>query len=113
MKSFSRILVFIGVVVIYQSCNFNRDKCGNTSEKLDIQTSSRKSDSINLRNLLITIYKWHEKIEAIDYDYILYKNRAVGLIKLDSAIDEMKKTDFFSEEFLTNYKLIGQKADME
>jgi hypothetical protein len=109
-----RTLKFIAVVVlivICQSCNSNKDQ--KTSEVRDstFATIDRKSDSVNLRNLLMTIYKWYEKNEGIDHNNLFTESYGIDTVKLDSGIREMRKTNFFSKEFLTNYKQIGLRTN--
>ncbi len=121
MSIISKFISLILLVVTCQSCNFATDKSRKNSETKDsiansnstFTISDRKSDSINLRNLLITIYRWHEKNGKMDYYFLGKKGPrdALDTVKLDSALTKMKKTDFFSEEFLVNYEQIGQKVD--
>lgn len=96
------ILLLIGSC---QSCNSDKTKDST------VASSDRKSDSVNLRNQLITIYKWYEKNEGINHNNFLTESYGIDTVKLDSVIKEMSKTDFFSKEFLTNYKQIGQRTN--
>ena len=65
MKNTVRIFVFMALMAMYQSCNFNHDTKEKTSEIRDsvanassaLQRVKKEVDSITLRTLLLTIYK--------------------------------------------------------
>ena len=95
------------LIIICQSCNSSKDQNFNSTATI----SDRKSDSVNLRNLLIITYEWYEKNEAINHNDLYTEIYGIDTLKLDSAIIEMRKTNFFSEEFLTTYKQIGQRTN--
>ncbi|MFM7855320.1 MAG: hypothetical protein ACKO96_26190 [Flammeovirgaceae bacterium] len=61
--------------------------------------------------MLITIYKWYEKNERINHNSFFTESYGVDTLELDSAIMEMRKTNFFSREFLINYKQVGQRTN--
>lgn len=119
MNSGLKIIALTLLIVIFQSCNSNRDQKASeiTDSLAAINTTAklpdRKSDSVALRNLLIAIYKWYEKNEYVNHNNLMIKSRIMGIdtVKLDSAIQDMKKTDFFSNEFLKNYKQIGLRVN--
>jgi len=123
----SQNLLTIATSILLLSCLIS---CKNAAKSIDpimVDSESNKAisnfqkvnhyyetatDSVKLRNLLIEIYKWHES-KGMDY-YLIYDGRAilgVDSIKLDSTLNELRKTDFFSIEFLDNFKNIGQKID--
>jgi hypothetical protein len=112
-----KLIAFVLLLVICQSCNSNKDQ--TNSEVRDsiangnsrVTDSDRKLDSVSLRRQIITIYKWYIENEKINHNYLLTESYGIDTVKLDDVIRQMQKTDFFSEEFLTNYKQIGQRTN--
>jgi hypothetical protein len=107
------------------SCNHsvksvNDNKINSDSHKVisnfkEVNHENEKTnDSTKLRDLLIEIYKWHES-KGADYYFILEGKAISGIDseKLDSTLNALKKTGFFSDEFLETYKKIGQKIDLD
>lgn len=94
------------LIVVFQACNTGKD---HTTAKV---SSDRAADSIELRNLLVSVYKWYVKNEeAIDHNNLFTASYGIDTVKLDSAIGAMRKTGFFAEEFLTNYRQIGVRTN--
>jgi hypothetical protein len=106
-----KFIAFAVLIVVCQSCNSNKNQ--KTSEVIDstFTISDRKSDSVHLRNLLISIYKWYGQNEGINHNNFFTANSGIDTIKLDSGIREMRKTGFFAKEFLANYRQIGQRTN--
>jgi len=83
--------------------------CNNDSvdsPSLEKAESSMNADSAALRNLLINIYRWHGHQDIMDYDIIdsNHLNIRLDTHKLATHLLNMKKTDFFSRDFLMTYK---------
>ncbi len=90
--------------------------CNNDSvdsPSLEKAESSMNADSAALRNLLINIYRWHGHQDIMDYDIIdsNHLNIRLDTHKLATHLLNMKKTDFFSRDFLMTYKKIGMRID--
>ena len=112
-----KLIAFVLLLVICQSCNSNKDQTNSkvrdsiANGNSRVTDSDRKLDSVSLRKQIITIYKWYIENEKINHNYLLTESYGIDTVKLDDVIREMQKTDFFSKEFLTNYKQIGQRTN--
>jgi hypothetical protein len=97
------LFLILWISYIASSCNY--------SNKED--ESRKNRDSTELRNLLISLYKWHTP--GNDFDVITQDSFQIGLdtSKLNSTLKELKETDFFTDEFLNTYRKIGEKIDFK
>jgi len=74
-----------------------------------------RADTAAVSELVKKAYQWHtansEKLP--DYTVIVQDSFQVSLDtnELNAAIDAMRKTNFFSEAFLQNYRQVGMVAD--
>ncbi len=109
MKRSGKLLLIIGVSVgiafIFCSCNF--------SKKSDAERVY--ADSVEISGLLQKVYQWHDKNKdrITDYDVIVKDSFQVGIdtAKLMFAVNELKKTTFFTDGFIKNYERIGRETD--
>jgi hypothetical protein len=108
ISSASIVIPFFLLVIVLQSCSSGKEQ---KDSRVSDSNSDRKSDSVSLRNSLITIYKWYERSEDVNHNNFLTNNDGIDTVRLDSVVEEMRKTGFFSNEFLTNYKQIGQRTN--
>lgn len=116
IEKFIWLSLLIFVLNIFYSCNNPATKTNDNtnvvnSQKINAEIENAKDSSV-LKSLLIEIYKWHQT-KGNDYYLICegYAILGIDTVKLDSTLNELQKTDYFSKEFLDNYKKIGQKID--
>ncbi len=104
-----RIFLFLFIILLGVSCN--NDSVDSPSLAKD--ESNMNTDSVTLRNLLINIYRWRDHQDILDYEIIdsNHLNIRLDTHKLANHLLTMKKTDFFSRDFLMTYKKIGMRID--
>jgi hypothetical protein len=77
----------------------------------DSTIQSPNNDSTEIVKLLKEVYKWHDQDRSnlIDFDIIVKDSFQTGLNfkSFNNKFDALKKTNFFSQSFLDNYKKIG------
>jgi len=97
--------ILVSVAFLFFSCNYHEKS--NTKENA--------ADSIEIKSLLQSVYKWHQanSDRINDFPVIVKDSLQVGvdMQQVRSAIDEMSRTNFFTGEFLKNYERTGLYAD--
>ncbi len=113
MKSFRLTTLIFGLLLF--GCNQSDNKTAPTTS----QTSSILSDDKqNLEQLVRRLYEWHEtKSSHNDFDPTADKQDStyvgLDLKKHEERLAELKKTDFFADQFLDNYNKIALTIDEE
>jgi len=73
------------------------------------------ADSIEIKNLLQKVYKWHETNNGRfdDFPVIVKDSFQVGIDmqQVLSAMSKMSQTNFFTGDFLKNYERTGEETD--
>jgi hypothetical protein len=105
--------VFITAVFL-TSCN-NNPVSLKPGEKEDKQTITN-IDSTELTTLVKNVYEWHLKKRSNDFPYKFSNPSDSIFIGIDWAayarnIDDLKKTNFFSNEFFINHRSIALSID--
>jgi hypothetical protein len=72
-------------------------------------------DSLQICSVLQKMYKWHDANgqNIPDFEIIVKDTLQVGVdtTELVVALNELKKTNFFTDNFLKNYEQIGRQTD--
>ncbi|WP_457287837.1 hypothetical protein [Pedobacter sp. UYP24] len=86
----------------------------------ETKTTTTPNAKVELTKLIRKLYKWHEevKIHAEGFKPLKAKPSAelyshIDLKENDRAIIELRKTGFFSESFLANYRAIAVKMNSQ
>ena len=86
--------------------------CNSNQKNNSARTSA---DSVAITSLLQSAYQWHEKNKdrVNDYDVIVKDSFQVGIdtVQLAFTVNELKKTNFFTDDFIKNYERIGRETD--
>jgi hypothetical protein len=105
-----RNFLFLAVITFWVSCC----SCNNTKSG-DNKSSDRATDSTEIVKLLHTAYKWHgtEGKDIIDFAVIVKDSFQVGIdtVKVNHILYTLKRTNYFSAEFLQNYQKISRQVD--
>jgi len=115
MKASYFILLLLLSAVLFYSCTTNTDKTTLTDKKIDtISVTDTTKDKIHLQTLVKDFYKWWAtKNSKNDFIPIEKDSLYVGLdLKAHAKrLEELKATNFFSEQFLDNYNNLGLTID--
>ena len=112
ISSFSLLLT-----VVFGCVGQNNEKSQEGSRpKSEDEFSARKSDSIELTNLIRQVYNWHMNHPIDDFPY-LYEGQQDSIFtgidwnKYQKNMDLFKQTGFFSQVFLQQHKAIAMSID--
>jgi hypothetical protein len=110
MKHIKLTTLIFGLLLF--GCNQAETKTTSVTEE-KAQTSAEDKEQI--QNLIRQVYKWHETQKPSNNDMItdskdsIYLGFNLDQLKLD--IEELKATNFFSNEFIDNYNKIYTTLD--
>jgi hypothetical protein len=81
-------------------------------------TTNIKSDSANLKALVIRLLKWHDTDKNFDFEPLLKNPKDTIYLGIDwkahkKRVAELEKTNLFLREFLDNYQKIASHLDKE
>jgi hypothetical protein len=92
--------------------------CTDNSKLIERQQTKDKltNDSIQLTTLVRQVYKWHMTNRLVDFPDKYEKPFEIILIGIDwvtydKNIEMFKKTNFFTDQFLSNHKTIALNID--
>jgi coproporphyrinogen III oxidase-like Fe-S oxidoreductase len=117
MKHIGLLTLIIGLTL--SSCNQKNKTATATESKFEnLETSDKSKDKEEISKLIRQLYKWEDKNQiTIGQTAITDENEeiVVGLdtIKNLEFIDQFRKTNLFSEEFLNNYQKIVKTLDQK
>lgn len=113
MKIFNSLLFAITVLVIRCSCTQMQK---NTEVNSKEATTSVSSDSIELLALTKNLLKWHEADLKGDFPSMSDNDSVFTGIDWPThkaRMEELSKTNFFTQEFMDNYQKIALQLDKE
>lgn len=120
-------IFFLLTVLFFVDCNgsqksSSQDSLIKTTTVHDLKkaVSAAETDSAKLTRLVRDLYKWHET-GKIKYDGFkpLKRNAtdtlytSIDLDENQKAIEELKQTGFFANDFLNEYRKIAERMDKE
>ena len=115
MKKIKLTALLFGVLLL--SCN-QQTPNSNPDDKQQPQVDFQK-ETKNLEELVRNLYEWYETegMKAYDFD-VLPDQSEEKYVKLNiqehkRRLDQLKKTQFFSTEFLDNYNKIALEIDKD
>ena len=115
MKTFYFIFFSLLSVVLFYGCTTNTDKTILNNNKTDtISATDTTNDKKHIQTLVKDFYKWWAtKNSKNDFDPVEKDSLYVGLNLKEHTkrLEELKATNFFSEEFLNNYNNLGLTID--
>ena len=86
--------------------------CHHSGQNLPAHASQ---DSVELVALLRKVYQWHQKNQRslIDFPVTVKDSFQIGLDReaFDQTLSVLRQTDYFTQNFLENYKQIGRFVD--
>ncbi len=108
-------ILFPGLLLLafLTGCQQNNPVSNGQSKRIvnDSTIQRVNNDSAELVALLKEVFKWHDKNQNnfADFDIIVKDSFQTGLNieSFNKTLDTLKKTTFFSQSFLDNYKKIG------
>jgi hypothetical protein len=117
--------VFIIMIILLTSCNNGNkpDQNKNTSTTKSVANNAilkDNEDSIKLTDLVKRLYKWHISDSNCGCSFNPLKNNpsdtlysSIDLVDNNKAINKLKQTGLFAEDFLTDYRKIAVRMDKE
>ena len=117
MKRIQYYLKFIFcIAALFLLTNYNNNFYNpKNADGIATNHSINNSDNIKFTNLLRSMYEWYETkgIKSMDFDVYSKDSLYAGIdsIALRNRLTELQHTDFFSQDFLNNYKKIAQEID--
>jgi hypothetical protein len=117
MKHIGLVIFIIGLT--FSSCNQKNNTATATENKFEnLETSDKSKAKEDISELIRQLYKWEDKNQiTIGQTAITDENeeKVVGLdtIKNLEFIDQFRKTNLFSAEFLSNYQKIVKTLDQK
>jgi len=112
-----KIILFCTSILL-MNCNKTESPKAEKSENL-VKTDSKSNDSIEILALTKKLYQWSEtKSKGQDFDVSLRnKNDSVysGVSQSEhqKRLEELRKTNLFTTDFISNYNKIAMKIDEE
>ena len=106
-----KLTTLIFVLLLF-GCNQADTKTTSVTEQ---KTSTSADDKEQIQNLIRQVYKWHEAQKPSNNDMITDNKDSIyigfNLDQLQLDIEELKATNFFSNEFIDNYYKIFTTLD--
>jgi hypothetical protein len=128
MKSTLSISIYTFSAILIVGCTSGNksDKrdTTKTNETVKIVTSTNtvptpEADSVALTKLVRAMYKWYDTTPKVEGFAGVKKNPAdtvytgIDLAENNRAVESLKKTGFFSTDFLADYRAIAVRMDKE
>jgi hypothetical protein len=81
-------------------------------------TTNVKTDSADLKALVVKLLKWHDTDKNLDFEPLLKNPKDTIYSGMDwkahkKRVAELEKTNFFSKDFIDNYQKIASHLDKE
>ncbi len=110
MKKQTRIILIPLMLYFFTNVAF--------SQTTKVATTITKSDSADLKALVIKLLKWHEADNNSDFEPIQKNPKDTVFSSIDwqahkRRMVELEKTGFFTQEFLNNYQTIASHLDKQ
>ena len=104
MRSMKPFPLLFSVVLFIASCN----QAGS-------MRAPQPGDSVDIVRLLKDVYRWHDKNQASLSDFfIIVKDSfqvGVNYDSLNRTLGALRQTDYFSSEFIDNYKTLADEIN--
>ena len=89
--------------------------CQNNEQNSTEIISTTEKDSIEITKLILGLYHWQEEDKKYQHDFELIIENSfqvgVDMNSVNNALSEIQKTEFFTQNFLSNYKEIADRLD--
>jgi hypothetical protein len=121
-----RLPIYFGLLILVSFCackgvkNDEAIKNDSTAFDTDAVNSNNLKDSIELTELVRELYKWHETTRMKNNGFIPIKSNpsdttysGLDMNANTKAIQELKETFLFSDDFLHDYRAIATRMDKE
>jgi hypothetical protein len=108
-----QIKIIAGLLILFSFSGFAYSQ--NTKVTA---TANVKSDSADLKALVVKLLKWHEKDNNMDFEPLLKNPKDTIYTGIDwqahkKRVTELEKTNLFTKSFLDNYQQIALHLDKE
>jgi len=108
-----QIKIIAGLLILFSFSGFAYSQ--NTKVTA---TANAKSDSADLKALVVKLLKWHEKDNNMDFEPLLKNPKDTIYTGIDwqahkKRVTELEKTNLFTKSFLDNYQQIALHLDKE
>lgn len=105
------LMVLASVITFLTSCNGINNQINREN---DVTIANK--DSIELTTLVRQVYKWHMTKPLVDFPYKYDETADTVFVGIDwdvyaKNIDNFKKTDYFTDNFLSSHKTIASNID--
>jgi len=117
MKKIYYLTTIVAILTLLFSCSRqNKEKTESLNFESENKISNQNTDSVELIKLTRQVYKWHMNNNLDDFPYKyddIQDSIFIGIDwgKYQDNIQEFKKTDFFSNDFMKRHKEIASNID--
>jgi len=111
-------IILVCTSILLMNCNKTESPKAEKSENL-VKTDSKSNDSIEILALTKKLHQWSEtESKGQDFDVTLKNKNDSVYSEIDKVVhqkrlDELRKTNLFTENFINNYNKIAMKIDEE
>jgi hypothetical protein len=98
----------------------NKDSVSGKDKAKAAKPESRETDSVKLTELVKKLYKWHIKDTTCKCSFTPLKANSsdtlftnIDLNDTQKNIEDLKRTTFFTQDFLNDYRSIAVRMDKE
>lgn len=127
MKPITYLFLQLTIAIFLVSCNSSNKsnpvdsvkKITTVKSTTTVTVTNPKQDSVELTKLVRMLYKWREanvrvgNLEPIKKKPTDTLYSGINLAATNAAIEQLRKTSLFTEDFLADYKAIAVRMDKE